>query len=217
MAWPPTDHLVGAAAVLRCIEIGAPQDVAGIADTLDLHPNTVRKHLVRLEEAGVVVQSVERTGTAGRPRHVYRPSTPVQPEPFARLALLLATLNRSGRSPRDVGRDAGAVAALDVDADSPAIAVAVVTRAHGLHAIVDSDDVVIITGCPFDPSSAGEAATICDLHLGLVEGAAAARGAIATFDSIEPSVRCRIRVRPDGDGRGAVGVRRAGSARHTSR
>src|SRR5262245_51304706 len=42
-----------------------------LADRLDLHPNTVRLHLERLREAGVIdVEAIHR-GTVGRPQHRY--------------------------------------------------------------------------------------------------------------------------------------------------
>lgn len=43
-------------------------DVAGMAASLKLHPNTIRSHLRRLEEAGLVRPEAESRTTRGRPR-----------------------------------------------------------------------------------------------------------------------------------------------------
>jgi predicted ArsR family transcriptional regulator len=55
-----------------------PVSVSTLAETFSLHPNAIRQHLARLEQAGLVVSWAERNGrTAGRPRRLYEPS----PEP----------------------------------------------------------------------------------------------------------------------------------------
>src|SRR3954453_6505441 len=49
----------------------APVTASQLADRLGIHANTVRLHLERLREAGLVdVEPVHR-GTVGRPQHVY--------------------------------------------------------------------------------------------------------------------------------------------------
>jgi predicted ArsR family transcriptional regulator len=56
-----------------------PIAVSALADTFSLHPNAIRQHLGRLEQAGLVVSRADRDGTgAGRPRRLYEPS----PEPL---------------------------------------------------------------------------------------------------------------------------------------
>lgn len=48
-----------------------PLSVQQIADKLRLHPNTVRPHLERLKESGLVVTEPELSGRVGRPLHLY--------------------------------------------------------------------------------------------------------------------------------------------------
>jgi predicted ArsR family transcriptional regulator len=56
-----------------------PVSVNALAEDFSLHPNAIRQHLARLEQAGLVVSWAERNGgTAGRPRRLYEPS----PEPI---------------------------------------------------------------------------------------------------------------------------------------
>lgn len=49
-----------------------PVSVRDLTETFDLHPNAIRQHLARLEQAGLVSSSPRREGGAGRPRRVYR-------------------------------------------------------------------------------------------------------------------------------------------------
>ena len=47
---------------------------AELADRLSLHPNTVRPHLERMRQVGLVELEVSGSGSVGRPRHRYRPA-----------------------------------------------------------------------------------------------------------------------------------------------
>lgn len=49
-----------------------PVSVRDLTEGFDLHPNAIRQHLARLEQAGLVTSSPRREGGAGRPRRVYR-------------------------------------------------------------------------------------------------------------------------------------------------
>src|SRR6187431_855266 len=74
-----------------------PLSAQDLADALGLHANTVRLHLERLREAGVVdVEAIHR-GTVGRPQHYYSlapgaPGLGFDPPAHALLAGLLAAL-----------------------------------------------------------------------------------------------------------------------------
>jgi predicted ArsR family transcriptional regulator len=50
---------------------GRPVAVRELATRLSLHPNTIRPHLRRLEEAGLVASDTRRTTSVGRPQTVY--------------------------------------------------------------------------------------------------------------------------------------------------
>ncbi|HEV8572939.1 MAG TPA: helix-turn-helix domain-containing protein [Actinomycetota bacterium] len=53
---------------------GHAESVAELARSFDLHPNAVRQHLARLEQAGLVVSSLDRSSGAGRPPRLYESS-----------------------------------------------------------------------------------------------------------------------------------------------
>ena len=56
----------------------APVSVHALAEEFSLHPNAIRQHLARLEQAGLAVSRPDRGGGgAGRPRRLFEPS----PEP----------------------------------------------------------------------------------------------------------------------------------------
>ena len=83
---------------------------AELADRLGIHANTVRLHLERLREAGLVdVEPVHR-GTVGRPQHVYSlapgaPGLGFDPPSYTLLAGLLAALaERIGADADDADR-----------------------------------------------------------------------------------------------------------------
>jgi predicted ArsR family transcriptional regulator len=74
---------------------GEPLSTTAIAARLQLHPNTVRLHLEKLREAGLLEVSADRHGSVGRPQHRWAvvaqaPSLGLEPAGFRLLAHLLA-------------------------------------------------------------------------------------------------------------------------------
>ena len=51
--------------------VARPVSVREMSGRLSLHPNTIRPHLRRLEEAGLVAHEVRKGGSAGRPQTLY--------------------------------------------------------------------------------------------------------------------------------------------------
>jgi predicted ArsR family transcriptional regulator len=51
---------------------GRPVSVRELSRRLSLHPNTLRPHLRRLEEAGLISREVRKTASVGRPQTLYR-------------------------------------------------------------------------------------------------------------------------------------------------
>lgn len=50
---------------------GRPVSVREMSRRLSLHPNTLRPHLRRLEEAGLVAREIRKSATVGRPQTLY--------------------------------------------------------------------------------------------------------------------------------------------------
>jgi predicted ArsR family transcriptional regulator len=87
-----------------------------LADSLGLHANTVRLHLDRLREAGLVEVEPVHRGTVGRPTHVYSlapgaPGLGFDPPSYTLLAGLLAALaervGADGEEATEIGRSWG--------------------------------------------------------------------------------------------------------------
>src|SRR5438477_7556417 len=81
---------------LELARSAAPLSTIEIAETLGLHANTVRPHLERMREVGLLDVEVEARGSVGRPQHRYTlaadaPSLGLEPAPFPLLARLLVT------------------------------------------------------------------------------------------------------------------------------
>lgn len=71
-----------------------PLSTAQIADSLGLHGNTVRPHLERMKEVGLLESRPEVTGSVGRPQKLYSladeaPSLGLEPPVFPMLARML--------------------------------------------------------------------------------------------------------------------------------
>src|SRR5437588_12159398 len=81
---------------LELARSASPLSTIEIADTLGLHANTVRPHLERMREVGLLDVEVEARGSVGRPQHRYSlapdaPSLGLEPAAFPLLARLLAS------------------------------------------------------------------------------------------------------------------------------
>jgi predicted ArsR family transcriptional regulator len=89
----------------------APRSTAEVAETLGLHANTVRPHLERMREVGLLAVHPDNRGSVGRPQNRYAlapdaPSLGLEPPAFPVLARMLT----------DVAAAAGAAAHLSAEA-----------------------------------------------------------------------------------------------------
>jgi len=86
--------------------VDRPVAVREMSRRLSLHPNTLRPHLRRLEEAGLVTHQVRKTTGVGRPQTLYRAVEPAGDEgrDFRLLAEMLSGLLRTKR---DIDRATG--------------------------------------------------------------------------------------------------------------
>jgi predicted ArsR family transcriptional regulator len=78
---------------------GRPVSVREMSRRLSLHPNTLRPHLRRLEEAGLVSREVRKTAAVGRPQTLYsiRETVPEEGRDYRLLAEMLCGLIRGKR------------------------------------------------------------------------------------------------------------------------
>lgn len=177
----------------------SPLTTAEIAESLDLHANTVRPHLDRMREVGLLQVATESRGGVGRPHHRYSldpnaPSLGLEPPTMPLLArMLVGVAAATGVDPDDaaaIGREQGRAAAAELvgdlgldadDADLGAVcleALAVDLDRLGFDPAVAEDSpgqqgagvTVAFTHCPFAELAEAHPEIVCHLHRGMVEG-----------------------------------------------
>jgi predicted ArsR family transcriptional regulator len=159
-----------------------PLATADIARTLALHANTVRPHLERMRELGLLEQRIDSHGGVGRPQHLYSlaadaPSLGLEPRVMplvARMLLRVASdAGVTGEDAVDVGREQGHDSARSWRGAGPGHALlGELTRLGFDPEIADGDDCLTIgfMHCPFRELAEANPALVCGLHRGLIEG-----------------------------------------------
>ncbi len=189
-----------------------PLATADISESLGLHPNTVRPHLERMREAGLLDVEVGARGDIGRPQHRYSiaanaPSLGLEPPTMpvlARMVLAMAArLQATGDDAEAVGRDEGTRRARPYRA-APSTLEALVSDLDRLGFdpfVTDSPDdpdaaVVAFAHCPFAELAERHPDLVCGLHRGLVAGFVAEMGdaEVAEFCPLTSRTPCRVTV-----------------------
>ena len=163
-----------------------PLATAEIAESLGLHPNTVRPHLERMRDVGLLEARPDTRGAVGRPQNLYSlaadaPSLGLEPPVFPMMARMLLDLaadaGLSGEPVVAAGREQGrALAHRDSlgGRTRPCVAAAVAMLAElGFDpAEVTEDDTTTVAfgHCPFADLAASNPELVCALHRGLLEG-----------------------------------------------
>lgn len=192
-----------------------PLTTAEIADTIALHPNTVRPHLERMREAGLIDVSVDGRGEVGRPQHRYSlaadaPSLGLEPPVMPMLARMVLTMaERLGAGAADAfatGEPAGAARA-GAYTNAPSTLEALVTDLDRLGfdpVVSDAGDpsdpaggaVVSFANCPFDELAREHPHLVCSLHHGVIAGFVGEMGdtEVAEFCDVAARTPCRVTV-----------------------
>lgn len=171
------------------VRAGTPQSTGEVAAALGLHPNTIRPHLERMRDAGLLTVQVDSRGSVGRPQHRYAvsaeaPSLGVEPPAYPLLAGLLANVAaaeepsadrvasvgaRHGKvmaetAPRDASCGEGLNLALQELGFAPAASQGPRTMS------------IRFTECPYRRMAEAFPDLVCQLHRGMVEGYVAEKG-----------------------------------------
>ena len=200
-----------------------PLATADIADALQLHANTVRPHLERMRDAGLLAVEVGGRGDVGRPQHRYSvaadaPSLGLEPPSIpvlARMVLSMAKrLQASVADAEAVGADEGRDRARPY-ANAPSTLEALVSdldrlgfdpfvtdapnRPSGMVGDELDDDaeaVVAFAHCPFAELAQEHPELVCGLHRGLVAGFVAQMGDAETRDfcTLTSRTPCQVTV-----------------------
>jgi len=188
-----------------------PLATAEIAETLDLHANTVRPHLERMRDLGLVEVTTVATGSVGRPQHRYAlaadaPSLGLEPPAFPTVTrMLLRAAAAAGVDPDELleaGREQGREDFARAGADAPADLVDALEReleAFGFDpARADDGEAVTIafTHCPFRELAEAHPDLVCSMHQGMVEGfiACGAGAEVHRFHPLVDRTPCQVDV-----------------------
>lgn len=196
---------------LELARAAKPLTTAEIADTIDLHPNTVRPHLDRMRDAGLIAVEVGGRGEIGRPQHRYSlaadaPSLGLEPPVMPMLArMVLSMAERLEAGPPDayaVGVDEGRQRAAAFTS-SPSTLEAIVADLDilGFDPVVsdaaDRDSAVVaFANCPFDDLASAHPDLVCSLHRGLVAGFVQEMGdaEVREFCTVVDRAPCQVTV-----------------------
>lgn len=191
----------------------APRSAGDLADALDLHANTVRLHLERLKDAGLVDVEVIHRGTVGRPQHRYSlapgaPGLGFDPPAHVLLAGLLAALAETSgadaTAARSAGRTWGRRSAGRTSSRTCLTVLAQELDRLGFEPAVDPEAAVGPAGagdgtrieflhCPFRELAEAYPELVCNLHRGICEGVAeAGRGTVEQFSTLYEPDPCHV-------------------------
>jgi predicted ArsR family transcriptional regulator len=185
--------------VLRVLRAAtSPMSIVAIAETLDVHPNTVRFHLATLVSTGRVDQVAPDRKGPGRPALMFRATRRMDtggPRHYEILATDLAG-NRDAEAKALAAGHAWGMQLKPPDSTRAGTPDAEESIEH-LVGFLDElgfaperrgDDQVGLRHCPFLELAESQKAIVCPIHLGLMRGALETWEAPVTADRLDPFV-----------------------------
>jgi predicted ArsR family transcriptional regulator len=182
---------------------GSPAGVQEIADRAGLHPNTARFHLDALVDAGLAARAPKKRTTPGRPSMAYRAVEGGGPAGRRRYRLLAEMLTsliagvmpKPGEAAAEAGREWGRYLTKQPPPYQRLGAGEAVERLTATleeigfapEAVADRTRYQLrLRRCPFREVAENHQDVVCQLHLGLMQGALAQMRAPVTADRLEP-------------------------------
>lgn len=191
-----------------------PLSTSDVAETLGLHPNTVRPHLERMREVGLLDSRPDVSGAVGRPQKLYSlsaeaPSLGLEPPVFPMLARMLLGMAMEAGLGGEVAVDAGRAEGRRLAHRRPGHRDGCIEATVGMldelgfdPARVDTgaDAMVAFTHCPFAELAESDPEVVCSLHRGLVEGFVDEVGGcrVAAFNDLADRAPCRVQLSTTG-------------------
>lgn len=168
---------------LELARSSSPLSTAEVAEALGLHANTVRPHLERMREVGLLEVRPAAGGGVGRPQHLYSlasdaPVLGLEPPAFPMLATMLlqmaADAGVRGDQAVEAGRDHGRHLAATADPATDGVSgLDAMHQQLGFDPEVVDDDsstTIFFAHCPFGALAESNPELVCSLHRGLIEG-----------------------------------------------
>lgn len=157
-----------------------PVYVDELTDLLQVNHNAVRQHLSVLKDARLVTEQLENRSTPGRPRLQYTLNPKVlgtwgTEGPYQSIAVLMAEIIKSNRSAEEIGRDAGKRRVQGIKGPKHNI-VGILNDSLATEGFqprtIQSDNGwdFVLENCPYVEAALVDPDTICQIHLGLLEG-----------------------------------------------
>jgi predicted ArsR family transcriptional regulator len=182
---------------------GSPAGVREIAGRAGLHPNTARFHLDALVDAGLAARAPKPRTTPGRPSMAYRAvegGGPAGRRRYRLLAemltsLIAAVMPKPGEAAAEAGREWGRYLTEQPPPYQRPGAGEAVERLTATMAEIGFAPQAVAGGtqyqlrlrrCPFREVAESHQEVVCQLHLGLMQGALAQMRAPVTADRLEP-------------------------------
>ncbi len=172
----PTRHSV----FRYVVDAGRPVYVAELVEHFGFNHNSIRQHLAKLVDAGLVREQASPAQGRGRPRLAYTVAPATHERwgavgPYEQLSMWLAEIVRTGDSPVEVGRRVGAQGGDGEPAADPIGEFVDRMAGLGFEPSVSRRGGgydVTLHACPFSSTAVADPAIVCGLHLGLAQGVA---------------------------------------------
>jgi predicted ArsR family transcriptional regulator len=182
---------------------GSPVGVRDIADQAGLHPNTARFHLDALVDAGLAARAPKERTTPGRPSMAYRAVAGGETMGRRRYRLLAEMLTsliagmlpKPGEAAGEAGREWGRYLTeppppyqrLDAGEAVERLTATMAEIGFAPEAVTDGTQYQLrLRQCPFREVAENHQDVVCQLHLGLMQGALAQMRAPVTADRLQP-------------------------------
>jgi predicted ArsR family transcriptional regulator len=181
---------------------GSPAGVQEIADRAGLHPNTARFHLDALVDAGLAARAPRARTTPGRPSMAYRAveGGPAGRRRYRLLAEMLTSLiagvmPKPGEAAAEAGREWGRYLTeqpppyqrLGAGEAVERLTATLEEVGFAPEAVADGTRYQLrLRRCPFREVAENHQDVVCQLHLGLMQGALAQMRAPVTADRLQP-------------------------------
>jgi predicted ArsR family transcriptional regulator len=182
---------------------GSPAGVRDIADQAGLHPNTARFHLDALVDAGLAARAPKERTTPGRPSMAYRAVAGGETMGRRRYRLLAEMLTsliagmlpKPGEAAREAGREWGRYLTEppppyqrpDAGEAVERLTATMAEIGFAPEAVTDGTQYQLrLRQCPFREVAENHQDVVCQLHLGLMQGALAQMRAPVTADRLQP-------------------------------
>lgn len=173
--------------ILHLLQERPRRTIAELTESTGLHPNTVREHLQRLDEAGYLVQETERRTTRGRPRVLYSAAdgTAAASSPIAERRVRDAA-ERGDLMRRVMPWTDGATLPGDAVHQLDALVDDLIDE--GFDPVVDEQTLTVeLTPCAHAEAQAAHRDVLCQVHLALMQSVLSEAGGPLAIGGMRPS------------------------------